>query len=196
MCALVTGVQTCALPILLALGQRQFGLDLVALPVQRRGHAGVAVALDAANQLVDLAPVQQQLAGAAVVGDDVAGGGDQRRDLGAEQEQLAAAHNRVALGDVGAAGADRLQLPALQRETGLETLLEVVLVARALVQRHGAAAVCLILVGFRSEEHTSELQSLMRNSYADFCLKKKNNKLHKNITTNSPNHHITTAHTL
>src|SRR3546814_5655671 len=27
---------------------------------------------------------------------------------------------------------------------------------------------------FRSEEHTSELQSLMRNSYAVFCLKKKN----------------------
>src|SRR3546814_2728591 len=26
---------------------------------------------------------------------------------------------------------------------------------------------------FRSEEHTSELQSLMRISYADFCLKKK-----------------------
>src|SRR3546814_2373789 len=36
----------------------------------------------------------------------------------------------------------------------------------------------------RSEEHTSELQSLMRNSYADFCLKKKrsdkdSNKQHK-----------------
>src|SRR3546814_3813566 len=28
----------------------------------------------------------------------------------------------------------------------------------------------------RSEEHTSELQSLMRNSYAVFCLKKKNQK--------------------
>src|SRR3546814_1808563 len=27
----------------------------------------------------------------------------------------------------------------------------------------------------RSEEHTSELQSLMRNSYAVFCLKKKKN---------------------
>src|SRR3546814_9630196 len=27
---------------------------------------------------------------------------------------------------------------------------------------------------FRSEEHTSELQSLMRSSYAVFCLKKKN----------------------
>src|SRR3546814_7389807 len=29
-------------------------------------------------------------------------------------------------------------------------------------------------LGFRSEEHTSELQSLMRSSYAVFCLKKKN----------------------
>src|SRR3546814_7514644 len=29
----------------------------------------------------------------------------------------------------------------------------------------------------RSEEHTSELQSLMRNSYAVFCLKKKEHKL-------------------
>src|SRR3546814_1828017 len=28
----------------------------------------------------------------------------------------------------------------------------------------------------RSEEHTSELQSLMRNSYAGFCLKKKTTK--------------------
>src|SRR3546814_6819092 len=31
----------------------------------------------------------------------------------------------------------------------------------------------------RSEEHTSELQSLMRISYAVFCLKKKNNKTQK-----------------
>src|SRR3546814_8080841 len=30
--------------------------------------------------------------------------------------------------------------------------------------------------GDRSEEHTSELQSLMRISYAVFCLKKNNNK--------------------
>src|SRR3546814_9164029 len=29
----------------------------------------------------------------------------------------------------------------------------------------------------RSEEHTSELQSLMRISYAVFCLKKKKNKI-------------------
>src|SRR3546814_1646092 len=35
----------------------------------------------------------------------------------------------------------------------------------------------------RSEEHTSELQSLMRISYAVFCLKKKKNKInHKSKT--------------
>src|SRR3546814_7626966 len=31
--------------------------------------------------------------------------------------------------------------------------------------------------GLRSEEHTSELQSLMRISYAVFCLKKKNKQI-------------------
>src|SRR3546814_3637453 len=36
----------------------------------------------------------------------------------------------------------------------------------------------------RSEEHTSELQSLMRTSYAVFCLKKKKHEL-KAVHTNS-----------
>src|SRR3546814_1307620 len=35
------------------------------------------------------------------------------------------------------------------------------------------------LAGARSEEHTSELQSLMRLSYAVFCLTKKNKKTNK-----------------
>src|SRR3546814_1884732 len=45
----------------------------------------------------------------------------------------------------------------------------------------------------RSEEHTSELQSLMRISYAVFCLKKKNNHniLLTNIRHASHTHHIT-----
>src|SRR3546814_5572687 len=38
----------------------------------------------------------------------------------------------------------------------------------------------------RSEEHTSELQSLMRNSYAVFCLKK---KIQLHIRTNITNQH-------
>src|SRR3546814_7893336 len=48
---------------------------------------------------------------------------------------------------------------------------------RALVQRRWHAA-C-----HRSEEHTSELQSLMRSSYAVFCLKKKK-KTQNRSTTN------------
>src|SRR3546814_3877809 len=49
------------------------------------------------------------------------------------------------------------------------------------VMRHLAAAGCRdFFVATRSEEHTSALQSLMRNSYAVFCLKKKNiNKQHR-----------------
>src|SRR3546814_3255506 len=40
------------------------------------------------------------------------------------------------------------------------------------------------LVGIvRSEEHTSELQSLMRNSYAVFCLEKKKKKKNLNKTS-------------
>src|SRR3546814_2383584 len=42
----------------------------------------------------------------------------------------------------------------------------------------------LFMIEKRSEEHTSELQSLMRISYAVFCLKKKNTKktVHKKFT--------------
>src|SRR3546814_6403620 len=41
------------------------------------------------------------------------------------------------------------------------------------------AAVDGRVAGIRSEAHTSELKSLMRSSYAVFCLKKKNNNKHK-----------------
>src|SRR3546814_12720707 len=46
-------------------------------------------------------------------------------------------------------------------------------VGAILVEAAGAGA------GKRSEEHTSELQSLMRISYAVFCLKKKTIKIQK-----------------
>src|SRR3546814_10057395 len=49
-----------------------------------------------------------------------------------------------------------------------------------------------IEIGKRSEEHTSELQSLMRISYAVFCLKKKNtNHTHKH----NPTHNTTQLNT-
>src|SRR3546814_5124913 len=56
-----------------------------------------------------------------------------------------------------------------------------------------APAACVIA---RSEEHTSELQSLMRISYAVFCLKKKNkNNTQMNIITVFINTH-TNKHTV
>src|SRR3546814_1752647 len=45
---------------------------------------------------------------------------------------------------------------------------------RAAAERHIAATLSRRDTAERSEEHTSELQSLMHTSYAAFCLKKKN----------------------
>src|SRR3546814_7365352 len=72
-----------------------------------------------------------------------------------------------------AEAADRFDIPAawiravMQAESGGRTTLD----GRPITSRAGA----------RSEEHTSELQSLMRISSAVFCLKKKKNK--QTITT-------------
>src|SRR3546814_274332 len=49
--------------------------------------------------------------------------------------------------------------------------------ANGVFLQHGVRALV------RSEEHTSELQSLMRISYAVFCLKKKINKTHIYVIT-------------
>src|SRR3546814_8873241 len=64
-------------------------------------------------------------------------------------------------------------------------------VERKPLARHFARLLPALL---RSEEHTSELQSLMRISYAVFCLKKKqkhNPDTHTNIhpSTIPPHHH-------
>src|SRR3546814_3407155 len=50
------------------------------------------------------------------------------------------------------------------------------------VVEHGQRREVVAATG-RSEEHTSELQSLMRISYAVFCLKKKKNKTRTQINT-------------
>src|SRR3546814_9057831 len=58
--------------------------------------------------------------------------------------------------------------------------------------RHDAERGQQHYVDLRSEEHTSELQSLMRISYAVFCLKKKN----RQIATEHTSCHTTNIHTL
>src|SRR3546814_5130052 len=57
-------------------------------------------------------------------------------------------------------------LPPAQRETWQEVFRHYVFEADETTAGH-----------IRSEEHTSELQSLMRISYAVFCLKKKKNNI-------------------
>src|SRR3546814_5543552 len=85
--------------------------------------------------------------------------------------------------DAGLAPEDRLlrkKLPALDLADPFEPE-PAQLRERAMIADEAARAVPGVTnsegggaaTGRRSEEHTSELQSLMRNSYAVFCLKKK-----------------------
>src|SRR3546814_3574446 len=125
-CALVTGVQTCALPILSHRRAPWAALPPRSLPRSRscaaRSSENSRHSLDAANQSLDIL--------FAVIDPEA-------RPRGGVDAEMR--HQRL-----GAmmAGADR---------------------HLALIQ-YGADVV-------RSEEHTSELQSLMRRSYAVFCLK-------------------------
>src|SRR3546814_13661532 len=79
----------------------------------------------------------------------------------------------------GFGGREMAVLQQLDRDAVGRTDKGHMAVARRAVDRH--AGVHQVLAG-RSEEHTSELQSLMRNSYAVFCLKKKKNNLQHNNT--------------
>src|SRR3546814_3729126 len=61
------------------------------------------------------------------------------------------------------------------------------------INTHGTGAVARLFAGLqlpavRSEEHTSELQSLMRISYAVFCLKKKTHILLYTLRHNVPDY--------
>src|SRR3546814_7716352 len=60
------------------------------------------------------------------------------------------------------------------------------LLADPMLQQQGLPSRLLVAapasIAGRSEEHTSELQSLMRISYAVFCLKKKNTTYTRNYT--------------
>src|SRR3546814_3884462 len=77
-----------------------------------------------------------------------------------------------------------------QRKGRLHVVLQVDIVpavdpdAEALLRLGDLLLALLIEEVHRSEEHTSELQSLMRISYAVFCLKKKNNNLSYSIYYN------------
>src|SRR3546814_5163852 len=128
MCALVTGVQTCALPI-------SVSVDGVEQDSDHRGDPLRGRSLD----------LEQQLGRAGcVVVQRLDQGGNGHRQVGEVEVEGGAGHTRPA-SDVG--DGDRGEsLPSDQEPVECE-------------EERG------------SEEHTSELQSLMRISYAVFCLK-------------------------
>src|SRR3546814_7134594 len=103
---------------------------------------------------------------------------DAAREIRRQQRTLAAAHDLAA------------DLPALPARGKLAVVLEPAqhelrLVGQQLAIEHRRELLAVVVVEFvglwldhvvglcRSEEHTSELQSLMSISYAVFCLKKK-----------------------
>src|SRR3546814_6319975 len=136
-CALVTGVQTCALPIsVLVVADAGGG---------RNGRTGLAERFGRDRRIGNAAGRQIGLhgIGATLRQTDVVRGGTRTVGVTGEHDLLTAAALVV--------GADRV------------------------VQRRSRFGRDRRLIPVRSEEHTSELQSLMRISYAVFCLKKKNN---------------------
>src|SRR3546814_6854205 len=87
----------------------------------------------------------------------------------------------VSAGAVSASAYDQAKAAALSAQAQLDA-------ARAQARISGNEAGYAVLRA-RSEEHTSELQSLMRISYAVFCLKKKT-KNNKRITLLKPHNKL------
>src|SRR3546814_9114734 len=96
----------------------------------------------------------------------------------AHVDDLLVVGDRLQVIGVGGIGAARMQLD--ETVEGVDRLVVgILLIERVgghelgLGGPFGVGMLALDLVEQRSEEHTSELQSLMRISYAVFCLKKK-----------------------
>src|SRR3546814_1487856 len=85
-------------------------------------------------------------------------------------------------------GDRRAKRPALRAPPWPRAGLKVVFVTGGFPVR-GLALDGVEVVQLRSEEHTSELQSLMRISYAVFCLKKKTTQEEKHKQNNQHKKH-------
>src|SRR3546814_7238565 len=77
----------------------------------------------------------------------------------------------------------RWSRPALREATAMPSTAEMDVDECAVPKASYSDSLRLGKPEMRSEEHTSELQSLMRISYAVFCLKKKKIQKHNTITT-------------
>src|SRR3546814_1084020 len=167
-CALVTGVQTCALPILSALLRSRQHLA----PKDCVHTSLIALALGfEPSKHIGVEPRRYLLLDRLI----------EPSTLGGLPEILC---QRRGITIVDTAIRHRLQGIQL----GLLCLGQGGQIARIELEADGISVFLLHNVVFpfdrlfRSEEHTSELQSLMRISYAVFCLKKKKRKIRKHIS--------------
>src|SRR3546814_7033331 len=101
------------------------------------------------------------------------------RPAAIDHHRLAGHERRVVRGEIERQRGDLLRLPQpphrLARAKRRQRAVEIAGRTQAIVERRGfdrAGADRVAADALRSEEHTSELQSLMRISYAVFCLKK------------------------
>ena len=141
----------------LALGESDFALDHVFVPVQRQGDAGVALGLYGAGDLVDFAAIEQQLARPGGLGHEVGGDGLQRRDQRVEQPGLAIFEKDIAVRELGLARSQTLYFPALQGKPCLEAFFDEIVVAGPFVLGDGGRA-GFVLFGFG--RHGGEYRAL------------------------------------
>ncbi|MNI33506.1 hypothetical protein D3C73_874610 [compost metagenome] len=113
-------------------------------PVPGQAHAGVTLLLHGSGQLFQFAPVEQQLAGAHRVGDDVGAGGRQGRDVAAEQPGFAILEQYVTVNQLQLACPQTFYFPAGQDQTSLELVLDEVIVSRLFILRDGPCWVFLL----------------------------------------------------
>src|SRR3546814_7285132 len=81
-----------------------------------------------------------------------------------------------------------------RKPTGMNTAESTSTIAMTGPATSSMAWIAALFGGSRSEEHTSELQSLMRISYAVFCLKKKPNTVKKQLHSHNNKAHQITIH--
>src|SRR3546814_8100452 len=133
---------------------------------------------DAVRPALDDPPVRPAARRGDRTGNRVRGGGAPDRSAGGRRTVHGRRRTpRPYAGDVSmravlcrdTGGIDTLKVEDIEPPTMIEGG------ARIAVHAAGVSFANLLVIT-RSEEHTSELQSLMRNSYAAFCLKKKTQK--------------------
>src|SRR3546814_3638838 len=151
--------------------RRQLQVERVPVPHQRRARTGLAATVDV------VAPVDR---GVGVAGQLVARIAHAQAKTVFLQRQAGAEAHVPALVALGHGRQPRAEPEfAVQQVRRTGHVLEQAADRAGAVQRALRSAqhfdAADVVGQQRSEEHTSELQSLMRISYAVFCLKKKNN---------------------